>query len=188
MAASIVGLIVGAVLLAWAVVATVWAVEQERKVRGLAEELQRPQLAPEPMPEPAWARALRDQQRMEQPLLSEEVTAKLIERLLDAALPARQVEQDEEEQTRSSAEYEPPPEDVPRDWTDPFFAIDRPLVAGLSPGQGIPGIGQDVEEWGGDETQAYVEDMQEQATRDEIREVGEEMFDAWDADRGGMPR
>lgn len=75
------------------------------------------------------------------PLLSE-----VIARLLDAALPPRAPEPtDDQTAVRHQAEYEPPIPEI-RDWTDPFFGLEREMVGGLRPGEGIPGIGGDANE------------------------------------------
>jgi hypothetical protein len=67
----------------------------------------------------------------------------VVSRLLDVGLPKRD-ERDAREDDRpgSPAEYEPPIEQV-RDWTDPFIGLEREMVGGLRPGEGIPGIGAD---------------------------------------------
>lgn len=97
---------------------------------------------------------------VEPPLLGNELATRLIERLMDTSLPAREIESARgEEPPGSPGEYEPPFEPMP-DWTDPFFGIERETVGGLRPGQGIPGIGADDEgaRW---------------------QENGEEAFDHW---------
>lgn len=138
------------VLLAGAVTYLLWADHKHRHwaqevnkvvgqhgnaVQGLADQL----------------RAIADQAATPAPVAPVEpsptdtMMTKLIDRLLDAALPERLDEprdQGEVIDGRSDAEYEPPTRDV-SDWTDPFFGLERDVVGGLAPGQAIPGIGTD---------------------------------------------
>lgn len=78
------------------------------------------------------------------PMLGNDLMVKLVERLLDASLPERQVQGASGVQGAQAgqhdAEYEPPADAWPgaQDWTDPWIAPERPLVARLAPGQGIP--------------------------------------------------
>jgi len=50
---------------------------------------------------------------------------------------------------RSDAEYEAPDDDWAgaQDWTDPWIAPERPLVARLAPGEGIPGMPENSAAW-----------------------------------------
>lgn len=68
---------------------------------------------------------------------------RVLERLLEAVVPTRDLAVgDMEPEQRSDAEYEPPDVEV-GDWTDPFIGLERPLVARLAPGQQIPGFAPD---------------------------------------------
>ncbi len=67
---------------------------------------------------------------------------RVLDRLLEAVVPA-QKETDGQPDTYSPAEYDAPVEDV-QDWTDPFIGLERPTVARLAPGQGIPGMNGDA--------------------------------------------
>lgn len=127
------------------------------------------------------------------PLLSEELTAKLVERLLDASLPERRDTPEPEDRPGSPAEYEPPPPEV-GDWSDPFIGVDRELVGGLRPGEGIPGIGADGGVDLGPDPYATAHDDTDDhlfMDRPEARgfeAVGDDLFETWDANRGEMPR
>ncbi len=95
---------------------------------------------------------------------------KLLDRLLETALPERDratTGDGGDGVAGSPGEYEPPDDDWAgaRDWTDPFIGLERPTVARLAPGQGIPGVSQPV----GDVV-------------DEWREKGEGAFEEWAAE------
>lgn len=69
-----------------------------------------------------------------------ELMERVLERLLGAVVPEPPKEKAADEvMAESPAEYDPPDEPV-GDWTDPFFGIDRPMVARLAPGQSVPGM------------------------------------------------
>ena len=91
----------------------------------------------------------------------------LVRRLMDATLPARGegAGEREGEVGGHGGEYEPPPDawDGATDWTDGLVAeVERPLVARLAPGQGIPLGGQ-----------------QQGDVVDRWREMGQGAFDEW---------
>lgn len=196
MALTITGAVVGFVLLVYAAAVTAWAIEQQRRATTTAEALDRvTEDARQLRASVSEMKGLASLMDGQVSSMREQMVA-MTTRLLDAALPAREDQGEGEEiDSRSDAEYEPP-EEIARDWTDPFFGIDRPLVAGLAPGQQIPGIGQDVRDAGGLPDDLYAtthsdDDYEQLADHPMARgfaDVGEEMFDAWDADRGGMAR
>lgn len=98
------------------------------------------------------------------------ILARVLDRLLDATVPAPRDGQADagEEPPGHQAEYEPPPPDV-MDWTDPFIGLERPTVARLAPGQGIPGMGGTGGEQGVDPVEMW-------------RQQGEGAFDEWARD------
>lgn len=169
----------------------VWALGQAGEWRRRAgvleskvEELEKAVIAP-PHQEPA---ALRD------PIYEE-----LLTRLIDASFPKREenAREGDEDAPGSPAEYEVPPATL-GDWTDPFIGLERSLVGGLRPGEAIPGIGDTMgnvtvgdDATGGlanwdDHPRANGFDADDDAAREGYRDVGEEMFEAWEggADRG----
>lgn len=113
--------------------------------------------------------------------------AEMLTRLLDAALPRREDAATDDNRPDTPAEYEPPAP-VIGDWTDPFFGLDRELVGGLRPGEGIPGIGAQA-----DTMEHYVTDPPMTAEEMEARaqewlarqEMGEDLFEDWEAGRDG---
>lgn len=150
----------------------------------LETSVARPMPAQTPEPQPV---GLRD------PMYEE-----LLTRLMDAALPRREdITTDGEERPGSPGEYEAPPQTV-GDWTDPFIGLERSLVGGLRPGEGIPGIGgQSIEDLGGLGDDAYatahVEDEppwlhDDHPEANGYEAVGEDLYAAWEDGRGEWTR
>lgn len=120
------------------------------------------------------------------------LTNEMIGRLLDAALPKREADVSrDDERPPSPGEYEAPDREV-GDWTDPFFGLERGLVGGLRPGEGIPGIGhgerQEYEgNWTSDDesldghpfANGFLPD--DDAAREGWRDLGGEVFEEWDS-------
>lgn len=102
--------------------------QHEQTMAILRQHIPAPTPPPEPTP-PPW--------------VQDQMFGRIMDRLLNVALPEPAEPTDEVIDNRSDAEYEPPPQQV-NDWTDPFFGLDRELVGGLAPGQPIPGIGTDA--------------------------------------------
>lgn len=107
----------------------------------------------------------------------------LLTRLIDTALPVKeQVEVEEDEPpVGSPGEYEPPPQ-ITQDWTDPFFGLERDLVGGLAPGQGIPGIGEQADYSLDDHPMARgMEDVDGDGVLDQPldHQAGDALFEEW---------
>lgn len=147
-----------------------------------------------------WAATLGDQPTPDRADVEEAVadplailTGEMLTRLLDAALPKREdAAVADEGRPGSPAEYDPPDREV-GDWTDPFFGLERQLVGGLRPGEGIPGIGRDddapddlssVNQW---PEGMYVSHPlangftpDDDAAREGWRDLGGEVYEEWD--------
>lgn len=64
----------------------------------------------------------------------------VLERLLSAVVPPHQERAEEKpEEDEGVGEYQPP-DDAPMDWTDAVIGEERPMVMGVPPGAGIPGM------------------------------------------------
>jgi hypothetical protein len=108
-------------------------------------------------------------ERASRPVMSDELMHEMVARLLDASLPqTAPVEQHDE--MHGDGEYlEPDPE--PFDWTDSVaeLRVGRPMVAGLRPGEAIPGL-------------PPIDDVGTPPIVDKWREMGTAAWDEWAAD------
>lgn len=189
MALEITAVVVGFVLIAYAVIATGVALHYREQWQKAEDELGAEQVrADELRQTTAEMKGLAGVLDGQVASMREQM-ALMTARLLDTALPARKEGGgDDEDRVRSSAEYEPPEQQV-GDWTDPFFAVDRPLVAGLSPGQGIPGIGtedgpkMDYQSPLVQEVDSPYSDHDPLSHDEQVQAIGEELFDAWEDSR-----
>lgn len=194
--AAIVQVMVGLFIVGVCVLGIVWLDRQRRNdyERDLA------------MMREHWEQQWRDWARVnahppnppaEPPALADDLLREMVTRMLDASFPKDKVAGAvEAEQTPGSPpEYEPPFEPV-GDWTDPFMGLERELVGGLRPGQGIPGITMppdssfnDHDPLSHEEQLAALDNhpaangfIPDDATEwDHAQEMGDEAFAAWQA-------